>query len=102
MHTRVSEKIKQRYSSCQLFRDDNFNWEVLETKTLSSEAEADAIESMLISRYPSAVNLIDPMTHRRRDQAQAQVQAAAVEEESDGEAAGNEERACGAGAGAGQ
>jgi hypothetical protein len=61
-----TKKFKQVYSSFELFRDDDFSWEILSEQTVSNEAEADRIESEYIRSYPTAININDPATHRKR------------------------------------
>jgi len=61
-----TKKFKEIYSSFQLFRDDNFSWEILSEQTLRNEAEADRVESEYIRSNPTAINIKDPLTNRKR------------------------------------
>jgi hypothetical protein len=54
-----------------LFRDHHFSWETLEECELASEKEADRVESYHIHQQINkfkrrVVNIIDPLTHKRR------------------------------------
>lgn len=61
-----TKKFKKAYASYVLFRDDNFQWEILSEQELASEQEADRIESEYIRQYqPHVVNLVDPLTRKR-------------------------------------
>jgi len=61
-----TKKFKEVYSSFELFRDDDFSWEILSEQTVSNTAEADRIESEYIRSYPTAINIKDPLTNRKR------------------------------------